>query len=265
MPIGAWNCPVCSQNDLPLDHFKTSKECGEQIHPDYADAVLRGEHEHYRFGTRDIGVTDLIGCPRSVAGSRDLSYSVNPKDMMAMSNGTAWDQWVTAGQKKEALHGTLGGIEIIGEPDRMRDEVVEDCKRSHDFSASHLKGTCRCIPQCPGGAKPDHRCQVSLYAHLKRQSGEESESGRIWYQFSGDCLPFPVSLMSESEILEYKPVNGETTITAHLALLNEWKRGNLKWEDMPLTGEQQSYGKKSKCDYCSIAGPCREEATGAPY
>ena len=255
MPIGAWNCPVCNKNDLPLDHYSTT-DCGNSIHPDYIRAVLLSEMGHYRFGTRDIGVTDLLGCPRSVAGSRDLKYSVNPKSLMAMSNGTAWDKWVTAEQEKEELHGTLGGIEIIGEPDRVRNGVVEDWKRSNDFGKQYLKE-----------AKEDHRCQVSIYALLIECVDRQRwiGSGRIWYQFSNDCLPFDVELMSEATILEYKPVNGETTITAHLALLNEWRLGNLKWEDMPLTGEQQSYGKKSKCDYCPIAGPCREEATGAPY
>ena len=255
MPIGAWNCPVCNGVDLPLEHYHDT-DCGNSIHPDYIDAVLLAEQGHYRFGTRDIGVTDLLGCPRSVAGSRDLSYSVNPKDLMAMSNGTAWDKWVTNKQEKETLRGTLGGIEIIGEPDRVRDGVVEDWKRSNDWGK---RGMVK--------AKEDHRCQVSIYGLLKEQAGHIyiAKSGRIWYQFSNDCLPFDVELMSEAEILEYKPVNGETTIIEHLALLESWKQGKIKWQDMPLTGEQQSYGKKSKCDYCSIAGPCREEATGAPY
>ena len=265
MPIGAWNCPVCNGIDLPLDHFKTSKKCGKQVHPDYVDAVLDSERGHYRFGNRSIGVTDLIGCPRKVAGSRDLSYSIDPTSMMAVSNGTAWDQWVTKAQKKEPLTGELGGIIIVGEPDRIRNGVIEDWKRGHDFGASHIRGTCRCSPPCPGKAKEDHRCQVSIYGHLKHQIGEEAESGRIWYQYSGDCIPKDVELMGVDEILEYKPVNGETTITAHLVLLNDWKRGKLKWEDMPLIGEQQTYGKKLACDYCPIAGPCREEATGAPY
>jgi len=254
MPIGAWNCPVCRRNDLPLDHYKTSAACGRKIHPDYIDRVLESETGHYRFGTRDIGVTDLIGCPRGVAGSRELSYSANPKDLMAMSNGTAWDQWVTAGQKKEALRGTLGGIEIIGEPDRVRDGVIEDWKRSNDFGKRSMSQ-----------AKEDHRCQVSIYGLMRKQNGEEAKSGRIWYQFSNDCLPFPVSLMSEAEILEYCPVNGESTIWQHLTMLEAWQKGNAEWVKMPLIGEQQTYGKKSKCDYCSIAGPCREEATGAPY
>ena len=260
MPIGAWNCPVCKRNDLPLDHYKTSAECGRKIHPDYIDAVLQAETGHYRFGTRDIGVTDLIGCPRGVAGSRELFYSANPKDLMAMSNGTAWDQWVTAGQEKESLRGTLGGIEIIGEPDRIRDGVIEDWKKKSEYSLTKIKN----------GPDRDHICQVSIYAHLKRQGDvwrkpEWVESGRIWYQFSFQCIAHDVTLMSEEEILTYKPVNGETTIGEHLKILDAWKNGNQGWTDMKLIGEQQTYGKKSKCDYCSVAGPCREKETGAPY
>jgi len=265
MPIGAWNCPVCNEVDLLLDHFKTYKKCGEKIHPDYVDAVLESERGHYRFDNRSIGVTDLIGCPRKVAGSRDLDYSIDPKSMMAVSNGTAWDQWVTKAQKKEPLTGTLGGIEIVGEPDRVRDGVIEDWKRGHDFGSSHIRGTCRCSPQCPGKAKEDHRCQVSIYGHMKRQAGEKANSGRIWYQYSSECIPKDVELMAEPEILEYKPVNGETSINDHLDFLKTWQDGKMKWSNMPLIGEQQSYGTKSACEYCPIAGPCREEATGAPY
>jgi len=257
MPIVAWDCPICEHKGLELDHF--TGPCGDKIHPDYPEAILRHEKQHHRFGKRVIGVTDVIGCPRRATGQREVDYSVDPTSLNSMSTGSAWDAWVTGDREKKTLSGVFDGVHIVGEPDRIINGKVRDWKHSTCYSRNGRK---------KDGPKDDHRCQISMYTEMLRQGGDRDvgSTGILDYHFSVEYMPgIEVDLMPMDEILEYKPTGGPTTIREHLHMMDDCKSGHKKWMDLPLTGELQHYGAKQACDYCVLRERCWKLDRGTAF
>lgn len=265
MPITRFVCPSCGDVEVDLDHFERTA-CGEQVHPDFAGAVLWSERTHYRHGDRVIGVTDLIGCPRKAAIRHDEDYAVNPLDVNAPLGGTAWHTIMVSGSKEPAkcevsLRGTIDGIEVVGQADRVRDGLIEDWKVTNDFDAKRRREE---------GAKADHMAQVSLYAELAEQmNGPASRPSRgiVWYrhQVKPGLVPCAFDIWPLERVLAYKPADGISTVRDHLHWMARWVRRDVSWRDMPLAGERQSYGAKDACTYCTVRGQCKTAARGAEF
>lgn len=263
MGISAWDCPVCHK-DTPLDHYETSL-CGETISEDYAAAVLDSERSHYRHGKREIGTTDLLGCPRKAAIVADVDYAVDPTSLNAPLTGTAWhERLAKSGANREIpVEGVIDGRRVVTSIDKVRKAgtglVIEDDKHQNDYGARKLKD----------GPKPEHVVQLVIGAELYWQThGKRIDRGIIRAHFTskpGNVAQHVNPLPALEEVLGMKPLGGTGTVRDHLMTLGRWQDGALAWQDMALYGEFMSYGDKSACDYCPVRRPCKEAAYGADF
>ena len=273
MPIHSWLCNVnCGGRERPLDHFETTDcgdctETGKGLHPDFAAAVLEQERAHYRFGKRAIGVTDLVsGCPRAAAIKHTVPYAVDPLALNSPMTGMAYHQYIAlASNSKEVevkVAGKVEGVEVITSVDRLRKHrlLIEDHKHRNDYAGKYDKRD---------GSKAEHVAQLSLGAELVEQTlGWRPMRGTIWAHYTGavGLYPMPVpTLLSLSDVLEFKPWKGDATVRDHLAAMERWRKGEMQWSDLPLFGEAQKIGDKTACDYCPARVPCWEQARGAAF
>lgn len=264
MSIIGFACPHCKSN-VGLEHYNETA-CGAKLHPDYAAAVVHSDDDYY--GHDQVSVTSGLGCPRSRAIERNCDVYVNPLAYNALLIGTAWDRAVGAyapkGTSKIELVGTIEGITIHGEIDRVRTLeghlTIEDWKHSNNFQEKHVKGQ---------GVRKENQIQTSIYAELyAQQFGERPTRGAIWYHFSGagkePLVPFIYELLSLEECLQHKPYGGDYTVLDLYRQADSYYAG-LKPFDLPLVGETMSFGTKSYCDYCQVRDACFEAARGAPF
>lgn len=267
MPISGWLCVACGGRQVPLDHFATTK-CGDTVHPDFANAVLKSstEHNERRGGTPGVSVTQGLGCPRRAAIELSVPYYLDPLTMNAPETGTAWHAHlerasVDPKNTEVELAGVIAGIKVTGRCDRLRPpDTIEDAKHVNDFRRKYLKTM----------APDNHRAQLSIYAELVEQTfGWRPTRGVIWYHFtmSGPdaFLPTKVDLLPIADALQLKPQLGKYSVLELFQQADSFFSGAVKWEDLPLAGESQMFGDKSLCTYCSVREVCWTQARGAPF
>lgn len=274
MPIVGWNCPVCKRK-VPLTHYQDTV-CGMSIHPDYADAVLHGDDDYY--GTDLVTVTNGLGCPRAKAIEVDADIHVNPVEYNAMLIGKAWDKhmekFASPMNAKIEVRGTLAGIQVAGEIDRIREctdgtntfLVIEDHKHGNNFAQRFAKKE---------GVKLEHKLQLSMYGYLySKMYKVQPTHGAIWNHYSGApagkaidgyIMPFVFLLMDITTCLNTKPHNGQYTVAELLQQTAQRVEGDVRWEDLPLVGQTMSFGQVSYCDYCQVRDTCFTQAKGAPF
>jgi hypothetical protein len=270
MGIIGWACPGCKRK-MDLDHFNTTP-CGAVVHPDYANAVLQMDADHYISGV--VEITHGLSCPRARAIESEVSVYVNPLDYNALLIGRAWDGYLEAHGVPELcklqVHGQLAGVEVYGEIDRLRRIksqdgniylVVEDHKHGNNFAQKYAKQE---------GPKPEHIIQASLYAELLAQMGQERPThGAIWNHYSGanaePLTPFLFLLWDTITCLNYKPFGGQYTVADLYQQTARRFSGEVHWDDLPLVGNTMSFGTKLMCDYCAVRETCFTEDTGAPF
>lgn len=265
MPLTGWICNSCGGRTVDLDHFATTK-CGERIHPDYANAVLRSRNEHYAQGV--VEVSHALGCPRAYAIQNKEDWAVDPLSLNAAETGTAWHHWmerasVDPENTEVQLKGVIDGVTVTGKCDRLRPELklIEDTKHSNDFRAKYIKSE---------GVPLNYKVQVSMYAELAEQTlGWRPERGIIWFHFTGGDALLPVKvepLFTVAELLVIRPTNGALSVRELLHQANDVFAGGVRWEDLPLAGESMMYGSKSLCEsYCPVREICWKQARGAPF
>jgi len=265
MPITRWLCSGCGGREVPLDHFNES-ECGlKVVHPDFANAVLQGERQHYARGARQVEPSTVLGCPRSTAIQATEDYALDPLRNNAMLTGTAWhlhmeEMSVDPQQTEVVVRGEIAGIAMIGKVDRLWKamKAIFDWKHSSDFGKRKVENE---------GPRETHRAQLSLYTPLVKQSaGWEPERGFLLYHYTaGGMLQIEVPIMSLDEVLEHKPHGGEVTVLDNLRHAHMFKSGATKWQQLPLSGEKMMFGTKTMCDYCAVLPICKEQATGGAW
>lgn len=274
--IVGWSCPMCKHNiPLQADHYNQSN-CGLSIHPDYAEAVLHDNDD--RYVTDQVTVTVGLGCPRSRAIERDEPVFVNPFDYNSMLAGRAWDQLMDkhapVDSKKIQLHGTIEGITVYGEIDRLRRMgnwlMISDHKHSNVYRQKYL---------AKEGVSKEYQVQTSMYAELYEQmNGERPTHGEVFYHFTGNSgtnpfTPFQFLTLSLSDCLAFKPYDGDYTLLElyrQADRYNKWKRGESGVKvgafDLPLAGKSQKFGSsKVMCDYCQVRSTCFEDDHGSPF
>lgn len=267
--IVGFNCPVCKR-PVSLDHFEVT-ECGLQVPADYATAVLHDQDDRYI--TDEVTVTAGLGCPRSRAIERDSEVLVDPLSYNALLIGRAWDQLLEKhapdGTAKIELEGTIEGIHIFGEIDRVWEcgdkFIIIDHKHSNNFAQKFAKKE---------GVKPEHRIQTSIYAELYFQKfGRRPTHGLIFSHYSGataePITPFVYEVQPLADCLAWKPYGGDYTV------LELYKQAEKYYADkragatapfsLPLVGATMKFGTKSMCDYCSVFAACTEANTGSPF
>lgn len=270
MPIVSWECPGCSRT-VPLDHFALTT-CGiASVHPDFAEAVLRDGDDRYIQDA--VTVTNGLGCPRSRAIEKAENVSVNPLGYNALLSGRGWDalmeKHAPAGTAKIVLHGTVDGIELWGEIDRVREVdgvlYIEDHKNGNNFQQKFLKAE--------GTTKTEHKIQTSLYAELYfQQFRVRPTHGIIWHHFAGagssnapSLMPFSYALLSVEECLSHRPYGGTYTVRELYQQAKAFLDDLTHPFALPLAGETMSFGSKSFCDYCSVRAICMQANKGAPF
>ena len=269
MPIAKWFCPTC-QAEVPLDHYATSV-CGETtVHPDYAAAIIGDRDGQHVKGA--VRVTHGLGCPRRAVLEHVEDFAVNPLDVNAMLTGTAWHAMMEHHGKRSALdtdsdsgcevslRGTLAGVEVAGQCDRLRSGIVEDHKHINDDKVKYVR---------KDGVKSEHVAQLSIYAELAEQSGRQRPTrGIVWYHTSkagkDALIPIHTELMPVDEVLEFKPHGGEYTVAELYQQADEGFRTG-DWRAMPLAGKSMSFGPHSMCNYCTVREICMEAEKGAPF
>lgn len=238
--------------------------------PDYAEAILWSEQKHHRFGRRVVGLTDLIGCPRQAAmkGSRD--HALDPLTVGALMMGTAWHYLLedaTLG-KDSAFHtecivmGLIDGVPVEGQIDRLYKDrgLISDWKTKSDFSF----GKAGEEPE----VRDDHLAQLVIGAELCEQTlGWKPTRGLIREQFfvKGQRSVAVDPLPSLDSVLNATVLSGQATLRDKLHWLDRWVKGEVKWEDMPLHGESEKFGAKTRCDYCVMRNTCWTQAKGAGF
>jgi len=261
MPIAKWRCPNCL---LPqeLDHFAATP-CGNSVHPDYAAAVLADDRGKDRAGK--IGVTDGLSCPRRKIISDTEQLTIDPLAANSPLTGTAWNEKLDAHsdspeQCQVEVAGTILGLTIVGHIDRVRfvggDTVIDDHKHQNDWSFKYT---------AKGEIKPEHDCQVSIYAELYRQTfGQEAAYAMIWtHATAGGFVARRVELWPLERCLSFKPHGGEFCVADLWLQVAGGLAGD--WHNLPLAGEAMSFGSKSMCDYCSVRELCWTTARGASF
>jgi len=265
MPINKWKCSGCDGKDVDLDHFEKS-ECGlTVVHPDFANAVLQGERQHYARGLKQVEPSTVLGCPRSMAIQAAEDYPLDPLSNNAMLTGTAWhlhmeEMSVDPEQTEVVVRGMIAGVPMIGKVDRLDKarKAIFDWKHSSDWGKRKIENK---------GPKETHRAQLSIYAELTEQSAHwRPERGFLLYHYtSGGLLSYEVPLMSLDEVLEHKPHGGEVTVLDNLRHAHMFKSGAAKWQALPLSGEKMMFETKTMCDYCSVLPICKEQSTGGAW
>ena len=263
MPLSGWICPGCHR-EVPLpshkppvanDHFEGP--CGEIVHSDYANAVMKGRQGH----EKDVGqvrVSNLIGCPRSYAIQQSENYYTDPLSGNSAETGTAWHSHmetnsVDPSNTEVEVSGTLIGIKVAGKVDRIRNGMIEDWKHQNDFAKKYLKEP-----------KPIHVAQVSLYAELVAQSkGWRPTHGIIWNHFTTGMVPMKFPIMALGDVLAM--VIGSGTVLDNLQEMAKFAASKIKWAEMRMVGEKIEYGQKTACDYCPVRGICWTEDRKAPF
>jgi hypothetical protein len=290
MPIIGWDCPIC-KHQVPLDHYDTTG-CGLAIHPDYAMAVLHSNDDYY--GKDLLTVTAGLGCPRSRAIEYDTPVYVNPTDYNALLIGKAWDnhleKYAPPLQTKIRLDGTIEGLSISGEIDRVRKVgeflTIEDHKHSGNFQQKWVKKERdEAAKEGKSPVKMEYRIQTAIYAELfAQQFGERPTRGIIWNHYSGAAqygpegvlLPIAYDLPDLATCLAHKPYGGEFTVLElyrqaagyHAAPAKVSINGGVDVAAafaLPLAGASMSFGAKTMCDYCQVQKACMAAATGAPF
>lgn len=268
MPITALRCPNCLLPQ-PFDHFEGTA-CGDRIHPDYIAAVLAD-----RVGKADrvgrIGVSDALSCPRRKVLSETESLVVDVLAFNAPLTGTAWHSLLQTYSAEQAqcevkVAGMIGGIGLTGHIDRVRivgDKIIlDDHKHTNDYSFGYLRGK---AGGPPGEMKPEHECQISLYAELYRQQNDVSPAyGVIWnHATAGGFEPRRVNFWTLIRCLDFKPFGGDYTV---MDLLIQVRDGIAQgWKSLPLAGESMTFGTRDMCSYCAVRDVCFTEARGAPF
>lgn len=243
---------------MPLDHFQTT-DCGNHVHPDYALAVrMQEDDQKDRTGVR---VTHGLGCPRRAAIQNVENYAVDPTDCNAALTGTSWHAMMEKAGPPDKCEvvvcGELGGVQVSGKMDRIRDGVIEDWKHIGDFSLKYKK---------EDGVSPEHVVQASIYSALMSQSGlGRAQRCRIWYHTSKngkDALtPMEAPIMDTLDALEHRPYDGEYKVIELYRQMADIK----DWREMPLAGQTMRFGAKIMCDFCQVREICTEAETGAPF
>lgn len=261
MPIVALRCPNCLLPQ-PLDHFAGA--CGDTIHCDYVTAVLAGDGERGRRVGR-VGVSDGLGCPRKKLIMDVEDVTVNPLDFNAMLTGTAWHDKMEAhavapAQCEVEVEGTVIGIKVIGHIDRVRiigsAIVLDDHKHTNDYSFGYLR---------KGEIKPEHECQLSVYAELYAQTLEQRPAyGMIWtHATAGGFFPRRVEFWPMERCLSFKPYGGDYCVADLLLHVQGGIEGD--WRNLPLAGQSMTFGSRDACSYCAVRDVCWEAETGASF
>ena len=248
---------------MPLDHFSTTK-CGEIVQQDYVSAVLADDRRQAEYGTA-IRVTDGLGCPRKRVIGLKENLSINPLDYNSPLTGTAWHEKLQAHSDQPEhceveVGGTIAGVDVVGHIDRVRffdgSVTLQDAKHTNDYSFKYIKAD---------GPKPEHVCQLSIYAELYYQTFDvKPVSGTIWYHATvGGFLPQWVAFWPIEQCLIFKPYGGQYCYLDLLLQVSGGLAGD--WRNLPLAGESQTFGSKSACDYCSVRDVCWTAARGAPF
>ena len=260
MPIVGFWCQNCAE---PADeaHYAPWSPCESGITAGHIQNIMM--HGDGR-PTSGWSVTQIKGCLRSVIIERTEKCIVDPAAYLLMELGSAWDHWITRREgPKVRWHGTLGGLEISGEPDGWRAydpqegplgepiaQVIWDYKNGTAPRTGDGKGYTQ-------GVWDDHRWQVSLYAFI---SPYTFDHGYIFYNAYGGkagkvCKRRFDLIRSEEALLAHKMSKGWDVAE------NIYRAKQLEGHpaaDYPLTGRSIPMGKKTLCDWCTVRDRCEE-------
>jgi hypothetical protein len=198
-------------------------------------------------------VTELKGCLRERVIMDTRPVIVDPLDFLKMELGTAWDRYLTEGEKRVRWYGVLGGMEVSGEPDGWLHDAFDRVSVDNviwDFKNGMPRWT-----RAGYTAQEDHRWQVSVYAHL---SPYMFDYGVIYYNAYGEAAKhggIKVELIrSEKALLDYVIDDDGLTVAGNINYARQLDDNPAEY---PLTGTKQRFGKKTKCDYCVVRAECR--------
>lgn len=254
MPITAWFCRGCGGREVPLDHFATTR-CGETVcHPDYAAAVLADRANQ---PTGKVRVSHGLGCPRRAGIEQAEDYAVDPLDLLASMSGVAWHLLMEKAAKGAAeIPVTLevDGITIVGTTDRPHvlpsgEEIGGDWKTTSEYQLGKK-----------AEAGIEHRIQLTMYGKARGWA-----KAIVWYKSHKEIRPMSVELVPMDEALAHHPYDGEYTVLELYHQADDLMSGRKKWQDLPLTGQSQKFGRKTACDYCSVREACTVAAMGSPW
>ena len=262
MIVGFWCSTCCEVADE--DHYQPWSPCESGITVGHIRNIMtHGEGRP----TTGWSVTQLKGCLRATIIERTEDCIVDPANYLLMELGSAWDDRITRYEgEKVRWRGTLGGLEISGEPDGW-------ALREHDTSLCCLGASADTIWDYKNGVPPrtdvwpDHRWQVSLYAFIGPYIFDH---GYIYYNSYGgkagkvckrrfDLIRSEEALLSH-KVATMKDANGEGGAIHDVALnvTLATKLDGRPAAQWPLTGQHIPMGRKVLCDYCVVRDKCEE-------
>lgn len=233
---------------------------------------LKSDEDHAK---GKLTVSRAYGCPRETIITDFVPVVINVLDLVSMAFGTAVHEYIGSSEETpRRLKGTLFGHEISGAPDEMNAQECFDIKTGGDTSHK-IK-----FKEPP---KQEVRAQVSMYLLLQGQQDPkvskfgETEDPVIPEKLGtwqgapapkgGEAPPWyyrEILPMSEKEIAEMRPLQGGYTVQEivdmQVAAVKRIKvdkiDANVVAKEMPLVGASQKFGKKTKCDYCTVRETC---------
>jgi hypothetical protein len=276
MPITSLWCP-CTGAEVPLDHY-TSGACAKTPMPlPWIAGILANTVGDTRHKAMQMSASRLSGCPRSDAIHDLLPVPrVDLRRFNSIAHGWAGHFWMKHyspdGMLAEVsvlgtlFRGTPYELEVSGHADVIRPRpldplmlLLEDYKFTSETNQRYLSEVTE---------KAEWNVQLSTYRALAPQ--HDVREVAIWSGASVTrkgvpWIRIPARILTEEEILEAKPFEGEATVADHIldfkALRDRLSQGMPVEEAinaMPMRGEMQWRRKDgaSKCDYCTQSDVC---------
>lgn len=255
MPLAGLLCPqhgeLLDSDDAICAHFGLD-DC---LHVPRAQAL----YVYHANDKRPVGVdkwstTEVIDHSiRRQMLQKCIDYYVDPVKHMSMMTGQAvhklfegFDNWSRDGADFKRFYGTLGGFNISGETDVRGRRTLGDYKWT---------GSLRWLNE----AKFPHILQLSIYASLLRQNGQDYDKGVIYYGGFGQQLKaFRVNLLTDSAILDANVNEKGESVRQNIEAVKAWD--GTKDNIYGVCGcDWMHFGKeKASVKYCDVVEECRE-------
>jgi PD-(D/E)XK nuclease superfamily len=282
MLIKGFFCPCVGRTVAP-DHYSSGSCKNPPMMIGWILGALGKEAGDLVHRDNNMSASRLAHCFRKAAIEDNIPSVIDVRELDTLADGTAKHEFIEKyapasiqaevefpkeGKPRPVLwEGTEYEITMRGRVDvlQMGGIVLEDLKTTGEWSQK-FRWERRT-------ADPEWNVQASIYKILaKKCEGIDIQRAVVWSAArvgkkskAPAWFQIPITFMSEREILDVRPLDGEYTvgdnILAYKTLVADLAAGVSAEEavrKVPMFGKTTK--RFSECDYCIVAGACRDLA-----